>query len=102
MDYLQLMQSKTQSENRVQEISKISRDLKALAREKALYESLLDHLISRLPALQSTTAAIAQIDVLNCFVFRQCAEVPVRVKQVKPSSCQSLHDQQDAHARLVP
>jgi replicative DNA helicase len=33
VDYLQLMQSKTQSENRVQEISKISRDLKALARE---------------------------------------------------------------------
>lgn len=33
VDYLQLMQGKTQSENRVQEISKISRELKALARE---------------------------------------------------------------------
>jgi DNA mismatch repair protein MutS len=43
---------------------------RALAREKALYEALLDHLTARLPALQSTTAAIAQIDVLNCFAER--------------------------------
>jgi DNA mismatch repair protein MutS len=46
---------------------------RALAREKALYEALLDHLTSRLPALQSTTAAIAQIDVLNCFAERAAA-----------------------------
>ncbi|MEP6885825.1 MAG: DNA mismatch repair protein MutS [Gammaproteobacteria bacterium] len=43
---------------------------RALAREKALYEALLDHFIARLPALQSTTAAIAQIDVLQCFAER--------------------------------
>ena len=43
---------------------------RALAREKALYETLLDHLTSRLPALQSTTAAVAQIDVLCCFAER--------------------------------
>ena len=43
---------------------------KALARERALYEALLDHLTARLPALQSTTAAISQIDVLNCFAER--------------------------------
>ena len=43
---------------------------RALAREKALYEALLDHLTSHLPALQSSTAAIAQIDVLNCFAER--------------------------------
>jgi DNA mismatch repair protein MutS len=43
---------------------------KALAREKTLYEALLDHLIARLPALQSSTAAIAQIDVLSCFAER--------------------------------
>ncbi len=51
---------------------------RALAREKALYEALLDHLTTRLPALQSSTAAIAQIDVLNCFAERagtlDCAE----------------------------
>ncbi len=46
---------------------------RALAREKALYEALLDHLTTRLPALQSTTAAIAQIDVLNCFAERAAA-----------------------------
>ena len=43
---------------------------RALAREKALYEALLDHLTARLPALQSATAAIAQIDVLHCFAER--------------------------------
>jgi DNA mismatch repair protein MutS len=43
---------------------------KALARERELYEALLDHLTSRLPALQAATAAIAQIDVLNCFAER--------------------------------
>jgi DNA mismatch repair protein MutS len=43
---------------------------RALAREKTLYEALLDHLTSRLPALQAATAAIAQIDVLSCFAER--------------------------------
>jgi DNA mismatch repair protein MutS len=46
---------------------------RALAREKSLYEALLDHLTARLPALQSTTAAIAQIDVLACFAERAAA-----------------------------
>jgi DNA mismatch repair protein MutS len=46
---------------------------RALAREKALYEALLDHLTLRLPALQSTTAAVAQIDVLTCFAERAAA-----------------------------
>jgi DNA mismatch repair protein MutS len=46
---------------------------RALAREKALYEALLDHLTLRLPALQSTTAAIAEIDVLTCFAERATA-----------------------------
>ena len=46
---------------------------RALAREKALYEALLDHLTARLPALQSTTAAIAEIDVLTCFAERAAA-----------------------------
>jgi len=46
---------------------------RSLAREKALYEALLDHLTTRLPALQSTTAALAQIDVLTCFAERAAA-----------------------------
>jgi DNA mismatch repair protein MutS len=43
---------------------------RALAREKALYEALLDHLTSRLRVLQATALAIAQIDVLSCFAER--------------------------------
>jgi DNA mismatch repair protein MutS len=43
---------------------------RALAREKALYEELLDHLTVRLPDLQAASAAIAQIDVLTCFAER--------------------------------
>ncbi|MFZ1492686.1 MAG: DNA mismatch repair protein MutS [Candidatus Competibacter denitrificans] len=36
----------------------------ALAREKLLYEDLLDQLIARLPTLQATAAALAELDVL--------------------------------------
>ncbi|HWJ33911.1 MAG TPA: DNA mismatch repair protein MutS [Steroidobacteraceae bacterium] len=43
---------------------------RALAREKDLYEALLELLTARLPALQQTTAALAQIDVLACFAER--------------------------------
>jgi DNA mismatch repair protein MutS len=43
---------------------------RSLAREKELYEGLLDFLIGRLPELQKTTDAIAQIDVLACFAER--------------------------------
>jgi DNA mismatch repair protein MutS len=43
---------------------------RALAREKQLYEELLDRLTERLPVLQTTTAAIAELDVLNCFAER--------------------------------
>jgi DNA mismatch repair protein MutS len=43
---------------------------RSLAREKALYETLLDLLIERLPQLQRTAAAIAELDVLACFAER--------------------------------
>ncbi|MDB6086563.1 MAG: mismatch repair protein MutS, partial [Gammaproteobacteria bacterium] len=43
---------------------------RALAREKDLYEALLEMLTGRLPDLQQTTAALAQIDVLACFAER--------------------------------
>ena len=46
---------------------------RALARERELYEGLLDALIARLPALLCTTAAIADIDVLACFAERAAA-----------------------------
>ncbi len=43
---------------------------RALARERELYESLLELLTNRLAALQQTTAAIAELDVLTCFAER--------------------------------
>jgi DNA mismatch repair protein MutS len=43
---------------------------RALAREKELYEGLLERLTERLPALQTTTGAIAELDVLACFAER--------------------------------
>jgi DNA mismatch repair protein MutS len=43
---------------------------RALSREKELYDALLTTLTARLPALQQTTAAIAQVDVLTCFAER--------------------------------
>jgi DNA mismatch repair protein MutS len=51
---------------------------RAQARERLLYESLLDQLSVNLPALQASAAAIAEIDVLSCFAERattlQCAQ----------------------------
>jgi DNA mismatch repair protein MutS len=51
---------------------------RAQAREKALYEALLDSLCTNLGALQASTNAVAQVDVLSCFAERamtlQCAE----------------------------
>ncbi|MBT8117234.1 MAG: DNA mismatch repair protein MutS, partial [Gammaproteobacteria bacterium] len=43
---------------------------RALAREKALYEKLLDRIIDDLAALQRTAAALAQIDVLATLADR--------------------------------
>ncbi len=43
---------------------------RALQREKALYEELLDSLMEPLGELQQTAEAIAQLDVLSCFAER--------------------------------
>lgn len=48
----------------------LSANSKALAREKALYEALLDELASELTALQTSSDSIAQLDVLNSFADR--------------------------------
>ena len=45
----------------------------ALAREKFLYEGLLDQLITCLPALQATAAALAELDVLADLAERAAA-----------------------------
>jgi len=46
---------------------------RALARERELYDELLDRITLRLPALLRTTAAIAELDVLACFAERATA-----------------------------
>ena len=46
---------------------------RALAREKELFESLLDVLTAQLPALLRSAAAIAELDVLACFAERATA-----------------------------
>jgi DNA mismatch repair protein MutS len=43
---------------------------RSLAREKALYDELLGLICANLAALQTTAAALAQIDVLTCFAER--------------------------------
>jgi DNA mismatch repair protein MutS len=43
---------------------------RALAREKELYEALLEALSAELAALQQTSAAVALLDVLSCFAER--------------------------------
>jgi DNA mismatch repair protein MutS len=43
---------------------------RALTREKHLYETLLDDLLVELNALQATSTALAQLDVLACFAER--------------------------------
>jgi DNA mismatch repair protein MutS len=43
---------------------------RALAREREIYEAVLDAIIARLPSLQRSTAAIAELDVLQCFAER--------------------------------
>lgn len=45
----------------------------ALAREKFLYEDLLDQLITRLPVLQATATALAELDVLANLAERAAA-----------------------------
>ena len=45
----------------------------ALARERALYEALLEFLIAHLPSLQASAAALAELDVLACLAERAVA-----------------------------
>ncbi|MDO9453372.1 MAG: DNA mismatch repair protein MutS, partial [Stagnimonas sp.] len=46
---------------------------RALAREKALYEALIEELATHLPTLQAAAAALAELDVLAAFAERSAA-----------------------------
>ena len=50
----------------------LSANERALAREKLLYEALLDHLAGHIPALQAVARALAELDGLACFA--DCAQ----------------------------
>jgi DNA mismatch repair protein MutS len=58
---------------------------RALARERELYEGLLDRLIASLPQLQSTAAALAALDVLATLAERALALRLVRPRLVDES-----------------
>jgi DNA mismatch repair protein MutS len=55
---------------------------RSLARERELYEGLLDALTRELAALQGTTEAIAELDVLACFAERARSLACVRPELV--------------------
>jgi DNA mismatch repair protein MutS len=55
---------------------------RALARERELYEALLDRLVERLPQLQATAAALASLDVLA-----NLAERALALRLAKPQLC---------------
>jgi DNA mismatch repair protein MutS len=48
----------------------LSANERALAREKALYEDVLDQLMPHIARLQENAAAVAELDVLACFTER--------------------------------
>jgi DNA mismatch repair protein MutS len=48
----------------------LSANERALAREKMLYEAVLDQLAPFIPALQANAEAVAELDVLACFAER--------------------------------
>ena len=55
---------------------------RAMARERELYEGLLDTLIDTLPALQATAAGLAALDVLG-----NLAERAITLRLVRPDLC---------------
>ena len=60
----------------------LSANERALAREKYLYDSLLDTLLPHLPLLQTLAAALAELDTLSCL-----AERAVALNLVAPAFC---------------
>jgi DNA mismatch repair protein MutS len=51
----------------------LSAQERALAREKVLYDTVLDVLMPHVPALQRTAAALGELDALAAFAERACA-----------------------------
>lgn len=64
----------------------LSANERALAREKALYEQLLDQLATHIVSLQTNAGAVASLDVLCCFAERAVSLNYVQPRFVQDSS----------------
>ena len=59
---------------------------RALAREKSLYDELLNRLLDVIGELQQTAFALAELDVLTCFAER-AASLDLRMPELSPTPC---------------
>ncbi len=93
IDYLQLMESRTKNENRVQEIAEITRALKGIARELNIPVIALSQLsravemakpaIPKLSHLRDS-GSIEQDADLVLFIYRKAADKNYRIEDISP------------------
>lgn len=93
VDYLQLMESRTKTENRVQEVAEITRALKAVARELNIPVIALSQLsravemskpaIPKLAHLRDS-GSIEQDADLVLFIYRKAADKNYRIDDISP------------------
>jgi replicative DNA helicase len=94
VDYLQLMESRTKIENRVQEISEITRSLKSIARELSVPVLALSQLsrateqqtgpaIPRLAHLRESGSIEQDADVVM-FIYRKSADAKYKKEDIPP------------------
>jgi replicative DNA helicase len=95
VDYLQLMESRTRVENRVQEIAEITRSLKTLARELNIPVLALSQLsravemqtgpaIPRLAHLRESGSIEQDADVVM-FIYRKAADRKYKMEDIPPN-----------------
>ena len=95
VDYLQLMESRTRVENRVQEIAEITRSLKTLARELNIPVLALSQLsravemqtgpaIPRLAHLRESGSIEQDADVV-IFIYRKAADRKYKLEDIPPN-----------------
>ena len=100
IDYLQLMESRTKSDNRVQEISEISRSLKGIARELNIPVLVLSQLnravearspaIPRLADLRESGSIEQDADIVM-FIYRKAADRNFRDLSPEEKNLAEIH-----------
>lgn len=100
IDYLQLMESRTKSENRVQEVSEITRSLKGLARELNVPVIALSQL-SR--AVESRSPAIPKLaDLRESGSIEQDADVVIFIyRKSKDTTMQNVPPEEQNIAEII-